>query len=143
VEFVTFGEPLDGRYLTSLHLRGERQAGEDTAAVDEHRACAALPLIAALLRSGHLQPLAQGVEQHHARVEFQCLRRAVDLEHDPDWVLQCRGRSKDRIGRGSQRGERPFLLQQHQREGTEAARNRLPHEGASRLPHVGQRRHLL
>ncbi len=36
-----------------------------------------------------------------------------------------------------------LLLQQHQREGAEAARERLPQERASRLPDVGQRRHLL
>src|SRR5918997_1834967 len=43
------------------------------------RAVAALPLVTALLRAGQLQPLAQGVEQHHARVHFKRLGRAVDL----------------------------------------------------------------
>ena len=64
-----------------VHHR-ERQARVDAAAVDDHRAGAALALVAALLGAGQVQVLAQRVEQGGARVELQRARRAVHLERD-------------------------------------------------------------
>ena len=55
-----------------VHHR-ERQAGVDAAAVDDHRAGAALAVVAALLGAGEVQVLAQRVEQRRARVELQCM----------------------------------------------------------------------
>lgn len=43
----------------------QRQTGIDRLTVDQHRAGAALAMVAALLCSGELQPIAQGIEEHN------------------------------------------------------------------------------
>ena len=53
---------------------GERQAGIDPPPVDDHRAGAALAVVAALLGAGQVQMLAQRVEQRGARVELELVR---------------------------------------------------------------------
>ena len=53
---------------------GERQAGIDPAAVDDHGAGAALALIAALLGAGEMEVLAQRVQQRGARIELKLAR---------------------------------------------------------------------
>ena len=63
----------------SMHDR-ERQARIDAPAVDDHRAGAALAVIAALLGAGEMQVLAQRVEQGGARVERELAGLAVHLE---------------------------------------------------------------
>jgi hypothetical protein len=73
-------QPLDGGdALAALH-RGERHAGEDAAPIHVHRAGAALAAIAALLRPGQHQLLAQGIEQRRARLDRNGERLAVDLQ---------------------------------------------------------------
>ena len=62
-----------------LH-RGERHAGEDAAPIHVHRAGAALAAIAALLRPGQHQLLAQGVEQRRPRLDRDGAGLAVDLQ---------------------------------------------------------------
>jgi hypothetical protein len=62
-----------------MHHR-QSQAGIDAPAVNDHRAGAALPVVAALLRAGKLQPLAQRVEQGRARVELELAGLAVHGE---------------------------------------------------------------
>ena len=59
----------------ALHRDRKRQAGEHAPAVDQHRAGAALAVVAALLRAGEAEVLAQRIEQRRARVE----RTADDL----------------------------------------------------------------
>ena len=54
---------------------------EYPAPVEQHGAGAALPVVAALLRAGQIEPLAQGVEQGGAVVERQDVV-AVDAERD-------------------------------------------------------------
>src|SRR3978361_651142 len=51
-----------------MHDR-EREAGIDAPPVDDYRAGAALPLIAALFGAGHLQVLAQRIEQRSPGIE--------------------------------------------------------------------------
>src|SRR5688572_7646765 len=79
MKLVALRQPLDGRDLAPLDGRGERQTRQHATAVHEHGAGAALPLVAALLRPGQLHPLAQRVQEHHARINFERPRRAVDL----------------------------------------------------------------
>jgi hypothetical protein len=56
---------------------GQRQAGVDALAVEQHRAGAALAMVAALLGAGQVQVLAQRVEQRGARVQVQRVRRCA------------------------------------------------------------------
>ena len=61
------GKPLDCRHRAT-HRDGEGQAAEDARAVDQHRASSALAVVAALLRPGEAEMLAQRIEQRRARV---------------------------------------------------------------------------
>src|SRR5258707_7429053 len=52
VEIAVFFQTLDGRdFIAGMH-HSERQAAIDTLSIDDHRASAALALVAALLRTG-------------------------------------------------------------------------------------------
>src|SRR5688572_3555416 len=108
VELVALCEAFDGRDLAALQGGGEGQAGQHAPAVDEDSAGPALALVAALLRAREVQPLAQGIEQDHARVELQPVRGAVHLQGHRDDVLG-RYRRGDRIRSGPEGGERFFV----------------------------------
>src|SRR5438034_10991735 len=54
-------QAFDGGDRPALDLRGERQATENTLAIDMHGTGATLTLIAALLRAGKAHMLAQGI----------------------------------------------------------------------------------
>jgi hypothetical protein len=54
------------------HRQG--QAGIDPPAIDNHRAGAALAVVATFLGAGELQVFPQGIEQSGAGVEVQLLR---------------------------------------------------------------------
>ena len=60
---VAFGEAFDRQDLGAVEADGEREAGIDPPAVDEHGAGAALAAVAALLGAGQVETLAQQVEQ--------------------------------------------------------------------------------
>ena len=62
-------QALDGGDLVPVVHHREGQAGVDAPAVDQHRAGAALAVVAALLGAGQAEVLAQRVEQRHARLE--------------------------------------------------------------------------
>jgi hypothetical protein len=143
VELIPLRQPLDRRDLPALQGGGEGQARQDAPPVNEHRAGPALALVAPLLRAGQLEPFAQGVEQHDARIDVQGCRRAVDLEYDLDGICHRGCRGEHRVGRRTQRGERFLMRQQVEGKPSEAACDRLPQEHASCQPYVGQRRHFL
>jgi hypothetical protein len=66
VQFSIPGQTLDrGDLIAQVH-HGQRQTGIYSAAVDVDGACAALPMITALLRTGHSQVFTQSVQQGHA-----------------------------------------------------------------------------
>ena len=67
VEPVLAGEALDGDDLVTVRLRGEHEARADELAVEQHRARAALALLAGVLRTGQAEPLAERVEEALAR----------------------------------------------------------------------------
>ena len=77
---VVAGQPFDRRDRAAVALRRERQARHDALAVEQHRARAAGALIAALLRAGQPELVAQRVEQRDAGIELQPVRPPVDLE---------------------------------------------------------------
>ena len=60
---------LDRRDTSSLGLRRQREATQHALAIDMDGACAALPLVAALLRTGEIGMLAQGIEKRRAGVQ--------------------------------------------------------------------------
>jgi hypothetical protein len=59
---------------------GQRQARIDPPSADDHRARAALAVIAALLGAGQMQVLAQCIEQRGARVEIDVASVAIHRE---------------------------------------------------------------
>jgi len=64
----------------AVQQKRQAQAGMGSAATDQHRAGAALDMVAALLRAGQLQVLAQSVEQGGSGVQRQIVASAVDLQ---------------------------------------------------------------
>jgi hypothetical protein len=73
-------EALDGRDPIVLVHHGEAEACVDAAAIHDDGAGTALAVIAAFLRSGEMQVLAQRVEQRGPGIELQRARDAVHLE---------------------------------------------------------------
>jgi hypothetical protein len=62
--------------------RGKRQAGIDAAPVQQHRAGAALAVVAAFLGSRQPEMLTKRIEQGRARIETQDAGLTVDLKFD-------------------------------------------------------------
>src|SRR5262245_31959426 len=81
-----------------LHDR-QCQAGVNTPAVDQDRAGAALAMVAAFLRAGQAEAVAQRIEQRRPRRDGQLRRRAIDIKRDGN----C-GRLGDRFSRTGPRG---------------------------------------
>src|SRR6185437_3993601 len=77
-------DPLDGDDLVLLVSDGEREAGILPAAIDMHRAGAALPVIAALLCPGELEGLAQAIKQGGAWIDLHYATLAVDVQRDDE-----------------------------------------------------------
>ena len=77
-------EPFDGGDVAAPHLRHGDQTRVDRVAVHEHRACAALPLPTAFLRSGEPAFFTQHVEQTRQRMRVHGDRLAIDGQtHTP------------------------------------------------------------
>jgi hypothetical protein len=66
--------------------RRERQARQYASSADMHRTRAALTVIAAFLRAGEIECLAQGVEEAGPSVESHSTRRSVDVEPDREEI---------------------------------------------------------
>ena len=62
--------------------RASMRVGADRLAVDEHRAAAAGAVDADRLGAGQVQAVAQHFEQRGARLDFDLLRLAVDVQRD-------------------------------------------------------------
>ena len=93
VERVPAGEALDRDDLVAVGLRRQHEARADERAVEEHRARAALALLARVLRAGQAEPLAERVEQALARPDVGLARLAVDGERDPHASTRSSARS--------------------------------------------------
>jgi len=63
VQFAVRRQSFDGRDLGAVLHDGEGQAGNDAPPIDEHRAGAALAVVATLLGSGEIEIFAECVEQ--------------------------------------------------------------------------------
>ena len=66
VQVAVLGETLDRRHVVPVRLRREHEAGADERAVEQHRARAALALLARVLRAREAELLAQREEQRLA-----------------------------------------------------------------------------
>src|ERR1700736_5547072 len=87
VQMVALGETLDSRDgLSVVHYR-KRQAGVDATSLNQHRAGAALAVIAPLLRTRLREMFTQRIQQCRAWIERQRMRAAVDLKLHRDGRL--------------------------------------------------------
>jgi hypothetical protein len=75
-------QAFDRGHLGPVVRDGQDEAGVDPPAVQQHRARAALPLVAALLRPGQREVIAQEVQQAGPRVDGKPVRFAVDTDGD-------------------------------------------------------------
>ena len=87
-----------------LHDR-QRQAGIDPPAVDQHRAGAALAVVAALLGAGQVELVAQQVEERGPGLDRQVPNFAVDRQGNRD---RLRGPAVRTVFRHGVQNEPPF-----------------------------------
>ena len=73
---------LDRGDLGAVLHDGEREAGNDPASVHQHRAGAALAVIAALFRARQVEAVPQGIEQGRPRRDGELMIVPVDVERD-------------------------------------------------------------
>ena len=104
------GQPLDGRHRLA-HGDRQGQAAQHPLAADQHRAGAALAMVAALLGPGQAHVVAQGVEQRRARVDGQYVAGAVHRQLHPCGASRIGGRRRRGLGCGR------AALGQDQRQG--------------------------
>ena len=83
VQPVAVGEPLDRDHVVPVRLRRQHEARAHEHAVEQHRARAALALLARVLRARHVELLAQRVEQRLALPAVGLALDAVDAQRDP------------------------------------------------------------
>ena len=115
MKFFAVRQALDGDNLRAVFHHRQRQTAIDPLAIDEHRAGAALAMIAAFLGAGKVQALAQQVEQSRPRSYRQGSFDAVDRECDGNGLgrrstgLALAGRLAGNVLRGGRRRRRlPF-----------------------------------
>ena len=82
VQLAVRRQPFDGRDRRAVGLHREHRAGLRAAAVDEHRAGAALARVAADVRAGEAEMLAQEVHEQQARLDVALRDLAVDRHRD-------------------------------------------------------------
>ena len=78
-------QPLDCDELVAVRLGGEDKAGANKPAIEQHRAGAALALLARVLRAGEAEPLAKDVEQALPGPGIGLPALAVDRQLDSHW----------------------------------------------------------
>src|SRR5919198_2026750 len=82
------GEALDGGHSATVLHDGERHARVNPLAVNQHRARAALAVVAALLGAGEVKVLAKQVQQRCPRRNAQLLDSTVDRDGHRNLVRQ-------------------------------------------------------
>ena len=82
IEFVAFRQAFDGEDVFPFHPDGELAAGVHVAPIDDHRTGAALAAIAADLRSGKAQFIAQHFGQGTSVFDFEAIRFPVNFERN-------------------------------------------------------------
>ena len=82
VELVTVREPLDGLDLGAVGLDGEHRARLDRPAVHVDGAGAALAGVAADVRAGEVEVLAERLDEQPSRLDVELSRGPIDDERD-------------------------------------------------------------
>ena len=82
MELAVGREPFDRRHLAAGGLQREHRAALHGAAVDEHRAGAALARVAADVRPRQPETVAQRVDEQRASFDLEGARLAVDAERE-------------------------------------------------------------
>src|SRR4029450_288779 len=77
------GEPRGRDDLGAVVGNSERETPVDPPAVEQDRAGTALPVVAALLRTGDAAALAHGAEQPRPGIHRKPVRPPVNLQRDP------------------------------------------------------------
>src|SRR4051812_33712130 len=80
MQCLGLAEPFDRGDLRFLMHGREGEAAVHSTGIDVHGACAALTVIAALLRPGEMQRFAKRVEQRRPRIDSRRMRLSVDLQ---------------------------------------------------------------
>ncbi len=83
VQDVAARQAFDRGDVRPLMHHRELKAGQDAPSTHQHRAGTALPLVAALLRAGQIQAVAQQVEQRDPGFHGDGVRLAVDAKRQP------------------------------------------------------------
>ena len=73
-------ETLDGSDLFPVVHQGQAEAGEHASAVDMHGARAALPVVAAFLRSGQRHCFTNAIQQRCPRIDAERVFFTVDAQ---------------------------------------------------------------
>jgi hypothetical protein len=91
VECVSLSEPLGGNDLCAVVGNRERQADDGPPTIEQHRARAALTVVAALLRRGHSQPISKRVQQGRASVnDYRSILTVHSQEDKLGHLFSCR-----------------------------------------------------
>src|SRR3989442_397426 len=87
MELPVLLESLDRRDRPLIGLHGEHRARLHRATVEEHRAGAAVGGVAADVRAGHPEVLAEEMDKERARIDVDVVRRSVDRHVDLERAL--------------------------------------------------------
>src|SRR5207249_903886 len=120
MEALRSGHSFDGGDGLALGGDGEDQAGIRPAAVEQHGARPALPVVATLLRPGQVEMLAQSIEQCGPVVELELVLTSVDGQADP-------ARGGNAVGHASSVSMRSYPSLRHS---TRAGTNTRPRSSA-------------
>src|SRR5690348_16644658 len=82
-ELAVLPEPFDRPHLLAVGPHREVAAGIHRAAVEDHRAGTALTAVAADLRSGHAEFVAERFGERPAILDVDLARGAVDRQANP------------------------------------------------------------
>jgi hypothetical protein len=92
LQLLRIGQPLDRVHAAAVRLHREHQAAAHDVAVHAQRARAAHAVLAADVRAGEAELVAQEIDQVLARQDAARHLRAVDRERDYDSVVHARSR---------------------------------------------------
>ena len=127
--------------LVAVRLRGENEARAHELAVEQHRARAALALLARVLRAGQLEALAQRIEQALARPDVGLEPLAVDSQRDPHASTPLeRARREDAQGVAAVGGRPADVVDRARRGGDRSGNSSASSSGAQRRARHGRRR---
>ena len=86
VELAVRGKRFDRDHFLPLALHREHQARPGTRAADQYRARAAHSMLAADVRAGEVQLVAQEIGERQARFDFARVRLAIERDGDAPGV---------------------------------------------------------